>query len=291
MYLEYFGMTSQPFTLLPDPDFLYMSKRHMLAYAMLQYGMYNESGEIIVITGEVGSGKTTLIRKLLRDSGRSSAIGMISYTPAASGDYLKWILNSYNLDYHGKDNVELYQMFSDYLDQQHARKARVTLIIDEAHNLSLSALEELRMLNNLNTDSGQKFQLVISGQPELLENLRSPGLSQFNQRVTLQYHLESLSRQECSDYIRHRLKVAGAHRQIFDITAETLISYYSRGIPRIMNTLCDLALLYAFAEQSPTVTTEIVRQLISDRKAGGLFVDADDEQIAASNVVREAAYF
>lgn len=286
MYLQHYNLSSKPFTLLPDPAFLYLGKQHALAYAMLQYGLLNDSGGFIVITGEVGSGKTTLIRRILADANDAAILGLISYTHSEFGELLQWVLMSLNLEYKNKSKAELYQDFAEYIRAQKRLGKRVVLVIDEAHNLSPATLEEIRMLANLNTEQGQVLQLIISGQPELLENLRRPELHQFAQRVTIQYHLEALIKQECFDYIRHRLAVAGATTDIFDESALLLIAYYSRGIPRVINTLCDLSLLYGFAEQTGTIDDKIVRKVIRDRKIGGLFMDLEEENTATLSSIK-----
>ena len=287
MYLQHFQLAVKPFTLLPDPAFLYMSKRHAMAYALLEYGMLNDSGGFIVITGEVGSGKTTLIRKMLAETNNAASIGLLNHTHSNYGELLQWVLMSFNLEFKNKTKVELYQDFINFIKNHQLVGKRVVLVIDEAHNLSLENLEEIRMLANINTESGQVFQLIISGQPELLQKLRMPELSQFAQRVTIQYHLETLGKDECFDYIKHRLVVAGATYFIFDDSALLTIWYYSRGIPRVINTLCDLSLVYGFSEQRKYINADIVRQVINDRKTGGLFIENDVDGDVNVNHIEE----
>lgn len=291
MYLNHYQLTAKPFTLLPDPAFLYLGKQYALAYAMLQYGLLNDSGGFIVITGEVGSGKTTLIRKILAEVNEASTLGLIQYTHSEYGELLQWVLMAFNLDYKNKNKAELYQDFVNYTETQQRLGKRVVLVIDEAHNLSTAALEEIRMLANINTEQGQVLQLIISGQPELLRKLRQPELSQFAQRVTIQYHLDALNKQECMDYINHRLTVAGASADIFDDPALLLIAYHSRGIPRVINTLCDLSLLYGFAEQAVSIDEKIVRKVIHDRKIGGLFSGIEEESSATVSSIKEGTYW
>lgn len=276
MYLQHYQLAAKPFTLLPDPEFLYMGKRHATAYALLEYGMLNDSGGFIVISGEVGSGKTTLLRKILTENYTTATIGLLNHTHSDYGELLQWVLMSFNLKFKNKNKVELYYDFINFIKTQHQKGKPVVLILDEAHNLSLETLEEIRMLANINTEAGKIFKLIISGQPELLHKLRQPELSQFAQRVTIQYHLEALNKQECFEYIKHRLTVAGAQNEIFDESAILMVWYYSRGTPRVINTLCDLSLVYGFAEKTTVISAEIVRQVMHDRKIGGLFTADDD---------------
>lgn len=271
MYEKYYGFKLKPFSLLPEPKFLYLSKQHSFAYAMLQYAMQNEGGGYTVVTGEIGSGKTTLIRKLLAEISDQMNIGTVSQTYCDYDGLLRLIMATFNLDYKGRSNVELYQDFVRFVSRCYQSGSRTILIIDEAQNLSIETLESLRMLSNINTDQGQMLQLILVGQPELLQTLSSPQLLQFAQRVAVQYHLPPLLKQEGINYIKHRLQVANGDQDLFDESACVAIWYYSRGIPRVINTICDLTLVYAFAEQRKSIDLDLVRKVIQDRKSGGLF--------------------
>ena len=234
----------------------------------------------MVITGEVGSGKTTLIRKLLIDINDSATIGLLSHAAYKFNELLEWILSVYGIEYTSGSKVEQYQKLINFINKEFSQNRLCILIIDEAQNLDLDALEQLRMLTNLNTENGQKLQLILSGQPELLSKLRQPELSQFAQRVSVQYHIEPLAKDECVSYIKHRLSIAGDRLDIFDTAACIMIWYYSRGIPRVINSICDLSLVYGYAEQKNTIDTEIIRAVMQDRKSGGLFLELlDDNKI------------
>lgn len=275
MYEQFYNLKSKPFSLLPDPEYLYFSKRHSLAYGMLKYGLQDDSGGFAVITGEVGAGKTTLLNKLLTAIDERTTVGLISQTQRNSDELFRWVMMSYKLPYQGMDKVELYERFVEFTEQQYAKGKCCLLIIDEAQNLELEALEELRMLTNVNTDRGQKLKLILSGQPQLLAKLKMPELKQFAQRVAIQYHLDSLNKEEGLEYIRHRLRKAGADADLIDEGASTIVWYYSRGIPRVMNKLCDMSLVYGFAEQRQNINAELVKKVIQDREIGGLFSDSN----------------
>lgn len=270
MYEEFYGFRKKPFSLLPDPDFLFLSRKHRLALTMLQYGIMNQAG-FTVITGEIGSGKTTLVRHLLNELGHDVTVGLVSNTHRSFGELLQWVLLAFNLEYHGKQKVELYQTLADFLIQEFDKSRRTILIIDEAQNLGVEALEELRMLSNINVDSDQILQLVLVGQPNLREMLMLPELQQFAQRIASEYHLERLDVEETWQYIRHRLTVAGGDPGLFDIKACATVHYYTQGTPRLINVLCDTTLVCGFADQTKKIDVELICEVIRDRAVGGIF--------------------
>ncbi len=272
MYLEFYGLREHPFTLQPDPGFLYLGKRHSMAYTLLEYGVYNQA-PISVITGEIGAGKTTLLRHLLDNlDGEEVTVGLISNTHRAFGNLLEWISLAYDLPFEGKSEAALYRQFVDFLIQQYAEGRRTVLIVDEAQNMDPDTLEELRVISNVNADKDQVLQLVLAGQPELRETLRRPDLEQFAQRVAVDYHLRPLEPDESDAYIRHRLEVAGGDPELIEAAARRFIHHQSGGIPRLINNLCDTALVYGFAAQQRPVTAELVHEVVQDRirNGGGL---------------------
>ncbi len=277
MYESFYGLSEKPFTLLPDPSFLYMTKAHTMALTMLEYSLSNETAGICVISGEIGSGKTTLLRKLLNgmDSHRFTT-GMLTNTHSDYGDLLQWVSMAFDLEYRDKQKVELYDQFVKYTIDQYAQGKRVVLIIDEAQNLSFEALEELRMLSNINSDKNQVLQLVLVGQPELRTTFRIEQLEQLNQRVTVSYHLSELNQADSIGYIRHRVEAAGGNPNLFEDAACKAVWYHSRGIPRLINSLCDMALVYGFAEQKQTIDVNLINELVSDRKASGFYTREDE---------------
>ncbi|NNF67527.1 MAG: AAA family ATPase [Gammaproteobacteria bacterium] len=276
MYEAFYGFSEKPFSLLPDPSFLYLGRKHRMALTMLQYGLMNNAG-FTVITGEIGSGKTTLIRQLLDEIEEDVTVGLITNTHESFGDLLQWVLMAYGIEYKGMEKVELYEAFVQFVVGEYAENRRTVLIIDEAQNLSPKTLEELRMLSNINADKNQVLQMIMVGQPELRTMLMLPSLKQFAQRVSVSHHLDALNSEETVKYIHHRVSVAGGDPAIFPAKSCSLIWYYSRGVPRVINSLCDTSLVYGFAEQSATVEPELIKDVVRDRKAGGLFTTHDDE--------------
>ena len=268
MYESFYGLKEKPFSLLPDPAFLYLSKQHEMAITLLEYSLENQAG-FCVITGKAGTGKTTLLRRLLNQIGDDISIGLITNTHHSFGELLRWILHAFSLDDSGTNRARQHQMFVDYLIGQYAKNRRTMLIIDEAQNMSGEALEELRMLSNINSEKDLLLQVILVGQPPLREILQRPELEQFAQRVTVDYHLDSLNGEETGNYIRHRLQVAGGERELFTDDACEAVFIHSGGIPRLINLLCDLALVYAYAGQAAVVTGELVEQVVSEREKHG----------------------
>ncbi len=270
MYEKFYGLRERPFSLLPDPSFLYPSPKHRMALVLLEYSLMNQSG-FSVITGEIGTGKTTLIRQLLNQMDRDVTVGLISNTHRSFGELLQWVLMAFNLEYAGKDKVGLYQTFIDFLIKEYARNRRTVLIIDEAQNMAPETLEELRMLSNVNADKDQVLQVFLVGQAGLRDLLRRPDLEQFAQRISVDYHLEPLNAQETRDYIRHRLMVAGGDPELYDDAASEAVYRNSGGVPRIINLLCDTTLVFGYAEQAVRITAEIVEEVAKEKRKGGLF--------------------
>lgn len=268
MYEEYYGFEEKPFSLLPDPGFLYFTKQHRLALTMLEYGMSSQAG-FTVITGEIGAGKTTLIRKLLESDDPSVTVGLLNNTMVADlRELLSWIAFSFGLDFEGKSHVELYNDFIHYLIEEYGEGRRCVLIIDEAQQLGVELLEQVRMLSNINSGKHLLIQFILVGQPELRDILRRPELVQFAQRIAVDYHLKRLSQQEVLEYISHRITMAGGAPSLFSDEACEEIWRFSRGIPRLVNVLCDTALVYGFSEQKAKVDLKLVREVIKDKETG-----------------------
>jgi type II secretory pathway predicted ATPase ExeA len=264
MYESFFGLDSKPFSMLPDPDFLYLGKKHRYALTMLEYTLMNNAG-FCVITGEIGAGKTTLLRKLLANLEDDTAIGMITNTHQSLGDLLEWVLSAFGMHEPGLSKVEMHQRFVDFLLKQYAENRTTLLIVDEAQNLPATTLEELRMLSNINAEKDLLLQVILAGQPELKEKLRKPELKQFAQRIAVDFHLDALNVVEVCHYIQHRLMSSGAKDDIFTPGACQLLAEYSGGVPRLINMFCDTALVYAFADQSRTIDADLVEEVITER--------------------------
>ena len=269
IYNDHFGLAERPFTLLPDPDFLYWSESHTRAYAMLEYGMLTHA-PITVITGEIGAGKTTLLRHLLRSLPEEFTVGLISNAQGNRGELLHWVLMALGVPTEtGASYVQLFAQFQDFLIEEYASGRRTMLIFDEAQNLSVETLEELRMFSNINADKDELIQLVLVGQPELRELVSQPRLVQFAQRVAAEYHLPGMNAAGVAAYIDHRLKVAGASREIFTPAACECVHLASRGVPRLVNQICDYALVYAFTDGLDKVDASVIEQVVTDRRMHG----------------------
>ena len=269
IYNDHFGLAERPFTLLPDPDFLYWSENHTRAYAMLEYGMLTHA-PITVITGEIGAGKTTLIRHLLRTLPDEFTVGLISNAQGNRGELLHWVLMALGVTTDmNASYVRLFSQFQDFLIEEYAAGRRTILIFDEAQNLSLETLEELRMFSNINADKDELIQLVLVGQPELKAVIGSPRLAQFAQRVSAEYHISGMSSETVRAYVEHRLRVAGAAREIFTPAACECVHLASRGIPRLVNQICDYAMVYAFTDGLERVDAGVIEQVVTDRRMHG----------------------
>jgi type II secretory pathway predicted ATPase ExeA len=269
MYEAHYGLREKPFSILPDPGLIYWGQNHRLAYAMLEFGVLNSAG-FTVITGEIGSGKTTLVRCLLRKLDPNINVGVISNTPHGRKELLQWVMMSLNQPFDEKYSQLLFN-FHQYVRAQHAARRRTLLIIDEAQNLQPDALETLRMLSNINADKDQFLQLILVGQPQLKKLLGSPDLVQFAQRISADFHLKPLSQSEVTHYIDYRLKAVGAPHPIFSNEACAAIAVASTGIPRSINILCDTALVYGFASGCERITKQLVDLVIEDKKQFGIF--------------------
>ena len=267
MYEAYFGLREKPFSILPDPDLIYWGETHRLAFAMLEFGVMNNAG-FTVITGEVGAGKTTLVRHLLRKLDPDIRVGLISHTPRGRDELLRWIMMSFDQSF-DEPFLTLYRRFQDFLYQEHSKGRRPMLIIDEAQNLGGEALEELRMLSNVNADKQQFLQLMLTGQPELKHLLRSPQLRQFAQRISSDFHLSALEPAEVLQYIDYRLQAVGARKPLFSLEACALIAKASDGIPRTINIICDTALVYGFSTNVEWITSELVEDVIRHKRELG----------------------
>lgn len=269
MYEAFYHLREKPFSILPDPDLIYWGKMHSMAFTMLEFGVMNNAG-FTVITGEIGSGKTTLVRHLLKKVNAGITIGLISNSPQGRQELLQWILMSLNQPFEG-DYANLFKRFQDYLYGQYAGGRRTILIIDEAQNLEPEALEHLRMLSNINADKFQILQLILVGQPQLRDLLLMPQLHQFAQRISSDFHLRPLDRSEVANYIDFRLRAVGAQRQPFTPEACSLIASASGGIPRIINVLCDTSLVYGFANDQDVISEHLVRDVIADKQQYSIF--------------------
>jgi type II secretory pathway predicted ATPase ExeA len=258
MYLKHFGLKVEPFQLTPDIGFLFMSEVHRRAKAYMDYSVWNREG-FVVITGEIGCGKTTLIQKLLSELNGPVIVAKIFQTQLDDVEFLQSVLVEFGLNPFTAQKVELLDMLNTFLIQHFVQGKQIVLIVDDAHNLSTKVLEELRMLAGLETHKEKILHVILVGQPQLNEILDQPDLEQLSQRVKLRYHIRTLSEQEVGQYVHHRLSAAGAgDRALFLPETLPIIYKYAGGTPRLINILCDAALTCGYADNVPKVTAGVV---------------------------------
>lgn len=262
-YLSHFNLQEQPFRLTPDPEFLYWSKQHARAKAYMESTIWLADG-FVVITGEIGSGKTTLLQSFLSELEDDVVYAVVSQTQLTPTQFLQAVLTEFGFKPFNKRKVELLDMLNMFLIEQYSSGKKVVLIVDEAQNLTHKVLEEIRMISGIETHKEKVLRIILAGQPELRDTLDSPGLKQLVQRVRLRFHLESLDGREMREYITHRLSVAGATRGLFDDNTFDTIHRYTGGVPRLINTLCDTALLCAFADDKEVVNIDDVMAAVAE---------------------------
>ena len=266
MYLAFFGIAEKPFAITPDPRYLYLSARHADALAHLVYGI-NEAGGFIQLTGEVGTGKTTTIRSLLARAPKNAEIALILNPRLSPGEFMLTLCEELGMgadDRAANNSKELVDLLNRYLLRAHGQGRRVVLIVDEAQNLAPEVLEHIRLLTNLETETQKLLQIILIGQPELRKLLARDDLRQLAQRITGRYHLDPLSRQETAAYVRHRMRVAGATADVFTRGALREIYRVSGGIPRVINIVCDRALLGAYTQDQHQVPGALVRRAAAE---------------------------
>jgi general secretion pathway protein A len=264
MYLEHFGLSAQPFRLTPDSDFLFMSQSHSRAKVYMDYTVWNREG-FVVITGDIGCGKTTLIQKLLSELNENVLVAKIFQTQLDEVEFLQAVLVEFGLNPFNAKKVELLDMLNNFLIEQFLQRKQIVLIVDDANNLSMKVLEEIRMLAGLETRKEKILHVILVGQPQLIEMLDHPDMQQLMQRVKLRYHIRALTDQEVGDYVRHRLSIVGAsNRMLFLPETLPFIYRYAGGIPRLINVLCDTALTCAYADNLRAVTTGVMEAAVKE---------------------------
>ncbi len=264
MYNEFYGFCEKPFSLTPDPHFLYLSSVHRKALAYLNYGLDDRKG-FITVTGEIGAGKTTLVRALLRHIDPKTIVSRIVNTTVSSLQLLKMIVRDFSIEVTSSAKEDLLESLNDFLLEQYSLGHNAVIIIDEAQNLKTSTLEEIRLLSNLETEKDKLLQIILVGQPELRQTLAQPELKQLCQRITVNYHISPLSSHEVAEYIMHRAKVAGARDpDLFSQEAMQEIAMVSKGIPRVINIVCDAALVTGYVEEKQHIDVNLVREVTRD---------------------------
>jgi general secretion pathway protein A len=262
MYLEYYGLKEAPFNLTPDPKFLFFTHNHREAFDLVLYGISNRKG-FVELTGEVGSGKTTICRAILASLTPGIQTSLILNPFLTENQLLRSILNDFGLKVKGRDRLSHIETLNSFLLANLQSGTNVALIIDEAQDLSPAVLEQVRLLSNLETDQHKLLQIVLCGQPELRQRLASPDLRQLRQRISVRYHLLPLNESETIQYIEYRLKMAGWHNgQLFVDSAVRRIHNYARGIPRLINSVCDIALLAGYVASAATIDVNCVNKAI-----------------------------
>ncbi len=273
MYKSFYGFKEKPFNLTPDPDYLFMSRGHEEVYTHLEYAIRENKG-FIVITGEIGSGKTTLINFLLRKLKSTIQVAVVNQTLVSPKQFIKMVCQEFELSVNAMDKAKMLDVFHEFLLKQFAEKKRVTLIIDESQNLPDKTIEEIRLLSNLESEKHHLIQILLVGQPELKYKLQQKNLEQFIQRVTVYWHLGGLDKDELNQYIRHRLWVAGTENlDIFDQEAVEALHKYSRGIPRLINILCDAALVHGYADELKVIGKNVINEVVNIRNIGGILTE------------------
>lgn len=278
MYESFYHLKAKPFALLPDSSFLYSGSEHQAAYNLLEYGLVSQA-PFMVLTGDPGMGKTSLLQKLIAEHGSKHKIGLVTNARYDIEHLLPWILLALGLSTKRLDPIEAYHLFSEFLTQESKRLRRVILIVDEAQSLGAELLEELRLLSNMNDGKTLKLQIILSGQPDLYTLLQRVDMTQFAQRIVVDYHLKPLSEMETANFIRHRVQVAGRQQPLFSDKACALIHRLSRGNPRLINQVSDITLTYGYAEQVPIITSKLVAQAALDRIKGGILPLAGKEEL------------
>lgn len=264
MYEAFFNLAKKPFDLVPNPEFLFLSRSHKKALAYLDYGIRERAG-FILLTGDIGSGKTTLIRDLIRKHRGNVVLSKIFNTRVDSHQLLSMINDDFGLPIEGKDKITLLRELNEFLIDQYAAGQQPVIIVDEAQNLTPAILEEIRMLSNLETDDAKLLQIILVGQPELRDHLAGAEMLQFRQRINVNCQLSPLSRVETENYVLHRLEVAGnRNAATFSTEALDVVYKYSRGIPRLVNIICGFLMLSAFAEQTTVIDGEMAREIVGD---------------------------
>lgn len=268
MYESFFGLNALPFKITPDPAFIYWNKQHRRAASILAFGI-EQLVPITVVTGDVGAGKTTLLQQFLEEAPTDMTVGLISNYWSGMGGLYQWILNAFDLKASGSE-VALFRVFQDFVVSEYAAGRRCVLIVDEAQNVSDPDLEQLRMLTNINAGKDSLFMLFLVGQPQLRDRLRQPNNNQIAQRVGAAFHLGAMSAEDTVNYVRHRLKVAGATRDIFDDGALMRVHQVSGGVPRLINVVCELALVAAFGDEVDTIDSAYLDTFLAEAAENGM---------------------
>jgi general secretion pathway protein A len=284
MYTAHFGLAMRPFALTPDPSFLYHSRNHRLALDMLAYGIESQA-PLLLLTGEIGSGKTTLLRQLMNDLDDRITVGLVSNPTRHLSSLIAHVASALDVTPADKTDVAAYEAITKAALAEYGAGRRTLVVVDEAQNLSDELLEEVRLLTNLNSERDVVLQVLLVGQPELRQTLSKPGMRQIAQRVAADHHLRPLTAEETAAYIGSRIRVAGGDPDLFSVGAMAVVHVCSGGVPRLINQLCDYALVFAYADGKAVVDRETVEEVLKARSASGalpVFAEPPADEAAAS---------
>lgn len=264
MYENFYGLKENPFSITSDPSFFFFSKHHTEAFSHLKYGIQERKG-IVLVTGEIGTGKTTLCRTLLSNLDNKTKTAFILYPSFSELQLLQIVIKDFGISSKSRNKAGLIEALNNFLITETRQGHNIALIIDESQNLKVSQLEQIRLLSNLETDKEKLLQIILVGQPELYKKLSLPSLRQINQRIAVRYHIQPIKNQELKDYISHRLRISGEKGKIiFSDDALKEIFNYSKGTPRLINIICDRALLAGFVHNTFLIDKNIIEQCIQE---------------------------
>ncbi|MCP4670995.1 MAG: AAA family ATPase [Desulfobacula sp.] len=271
MYKQFYGFQEKPFNLVPNPAYLFLSSKHANALTFLEYGLTEKIG-FVMLTGEIGIGKTTIVRYLLNQIESDMDVAVIFNTNVLSDDLINLILSEFEIEYNENiSKAKALEILYEFLIEKYAKGRKVLLIIDEAQNLTKEVLEEIRMLSNLQTDEEMLLQIMIVGQPELRDKISDPKLEQFAQRIAVSYHLSAMTLDETGEYIAYRTKKAGGNQDLFSLNSVKKIFEISNGIPRTINLLCDASLVYGYADEKEQIDSSVIDQVVQEKGGIGVF--------------------
>lgn len=283
MYEEFYGLSCRPFAAVPDPGFLFWSAAHEFAFTMLRYGVMTRA-PVTVMTGEPGVGKTALLRQLINEQPETTSVAFIPSVQEESGDLLPWILTAFGQFPEGDAPVALMRQLQDFVELTQAEDRAALLVIDEAQNLGTAALEQLRLLTNLNPEERDALQIVLAGQPALRERLSQTDTVKLGQRVTFDFTLGGLQEDEVEKYIERRLSAAGAERQLFTPQTCKLIYESTRGVPRSINIVCDLCLIYGYADSREIIDEELLLEFLFTVRDRGILMPFTQTRASADAI-------
>ncbi len=278
MYETFYGFREKPFSLFPDCRFLYINRRNKLALSLLEYGILNQNG-MILLTGDPGTGKSTLLQNILMTKPTTTRVGVLAFTHQQTESLLPWILQAFELPSPGKVVADMYLALSEYLTHSFEKGKRLVLVVDEAQNLDADKLEELRLVFNLNERVGPVLQVLLAGHTQLREQLKDDQLQAFRQRIGTDFHLEPFDGLDTLTYIHHRLAVVGGSSALFPPHTCEMVHRLTGGNPRLINQLCDTSLVYGYAEGAQSVSPALLAEAAKDRSGAGLFNRIPDEEL------------